>query len=160
MRSSQTVRSSPCASASRRYSIAPSTRIFTTPWAARRSAKGSFEPVGIIPMLKQLRSVSSLSANARMRPSLVSGIESSEGRILALADKLDTLRSCFSIGMMPTGSKDPFALRRAAQGVVKILVEGAMEYRLDALAQGELRTVWLERIQHYFREVRGFKYDE
>jgi len=86
--------------------------------------------------------------------------ETSEGRILALADKLDTLRSCFSIGMMPTGSKDPFALRRAAQGVVKILVEGAMEYRLDALAQGELHVFLLERIQYYFREVRGFKYDE
>src|SRR5436190_780604 len=86
--------------------------------------------------------------------------ETTEGRILALADKLDTLRSCFSIGMMPTGSKDPFALRRAAQGVVKILVEGAMEYRLDALAQGELHAFLLERIQHYFREVRGFKYDE
>ena len=86
--------------------------------------------------------------------------ETTEGRVLALADKLDTLRSCFSIGMMPTGSKDPFALRRAAQGVVKILVEGAMEYRLDALAQGELHAFLLERIQHYFREVRGFKYDE
>jgi len=86
--------------------------------------------------------------------------ETSEGRILALADKLDTLRSCFSVGMMPTGSKDPFALRRAAQGVVKILVEGAMEYRLEALAQGELHAFLLERIQYYFREVRGFKYDE
>jgi glycyl-tRNA synthetase beta chain len=86
--------------------------------------------------------------------------ETSEGRILALADKLDTLRSCFSIGMIPTGSKDPFALRRAAQGVVKILVEGAMEYRLDALAQGELHAFLLERVQFYFREVRGFRYDE
>src|SRR5207344_3222165 len=46
-----------------------------------------------------------------------------EGQIVALADKLDTLRSCFSIGLVPTGSKDPFALRRAAQGAVKILVE-------------------------------------
>ena len=83
-----------------------------------------------------------------------------EGQIVALADKLDTLRSCFSIGLIPSGSKDPFALRRAAQGVVKILVEGALEYRLDALAQGELHAFLLERIQHYFREVRGFKYDE
>ncbi|HEY2842295.1 MAG TPA: glycine--tRNA ligase subunit beta [Bryobacteraceae bacterium] len=86
--------------------------------------------------------------------------ETTEGRIVALADKLDTLRSCFSVGMMPTGSKDPFALRRAAQGLVKILVEGAMEYRLDSLAQGELYAFLLERVQHYFREVRGFKYDE
>jgi glycyl-tRNA synthetase beta chain len=86
--------------------------------------------------------------------------DTSEGRIVALADKLDTLRSCFSIGMMPTGSKDPFALRRAAQGVVKILVEAGLDYRLDELAQGDLHAFLLERTQYYFREVRGFKYDE
>ena len=82
------------------------------------------------------------------------------GQIVALADKLDTLRSCFSIGMMPTGSKDPFALRRAAQGVVKLLVEGDLEFKLDSLAAGELHAFLLERVQYYFREVRGFKYDE
>ena len=49
--------------------------------------------------------------------------ETPEGQIVSLADKLDTLRECFRIGMVPSGSKDPFALRRAAQGVVKILVE-------------------------------------
>jgi len=86
--------------------------------------------------------------------------ETTEGRILALADKLDTLRSCFSIGMMPTGSKDPFALRRAAQGVVKILVEAKLDYQLDQLAQGDLREFLLDRIKYYFRDVRGFKYDE
>ena len=58
------------------------------------------------------------------------------------------------------GSKDPFALRRAAQGVVKILVEAGLDYKLDSLAQGELHAFLLERVQHYFREVRGFKYDE
>jgi glycyl-tRNA synthetase beta chain len=83
-----------------------------------------------------------------------------EGQIVALADKLDTLRECFRIGMMPTGSKDPFALRRAAQGVVKILVEAGLDCRLDSLAQGELHAFLLERVQYYFREVRGFKYDE
>jgi len=82
------------------------------------------------------------------------------GQIVALADKLDTLRSCFSIGMMPTGSKDPFALRRAAQGVVKILVEADLGFNLDSLATGELHAFLLERVQYYFREVRGFKYDE
>ena len=49
------------------------------------------------------------------------------GQIVALADKLDTLRGCFRVGLIPTGSRDPFALRRAAQGVVKILVEGKLE---------------------------------
>jgi glycyl-tRNA synthetase beta chain len=83
-----------------------------------------------------------------------------EGQIVALADKLDTLRECFRIGLVPTGSKDPFALRRAAQGVVKILVEAKLPYELDSLVDGELKAFMLDRIQHYFREVRGFQYDE
>lgn len=83
-----------------------------------------------------------------------------EGQIVALADKLDTLRGCFAIGLIPSGSKDPFALRRAAQGVVKILVEAKLGYTLDQLAEGQLREFLLDRIQYYFREVRGFKYDE
>jgi len=83
-----------------------------------------------------------------------------EGQLVALADKHDTLLQCFSIGMVPTGSKDPFALRRAAQGVVKILVEGKLNYSLDFLAKGELREFYLDRIKYYFREIRGFKYDE
>jgi glycyl-tRNA synthetase beta chain len=62
--------------------------------------------------------------------------------------------------MVPTGSKDPFALRRAAQGVVKILVEAKLDYALGQLADGELRAFLLDRIQYYFREIRGFKYDE
>jgi glycyl-tRNA synthetase beta chain len=82
------------------------------------------------------------------------------GQLLALADKLDTLRGCFKIGMVPTGSKDPFALRRAAQGVVKILVEAKFTYKLEDLVTGDLLAFMLERIQYYFREIRGFKYDE
>lgn len=83
-----------------------------------------------------------------------------DGQIVALADKLDTLRGCFSVGLIPSGSKDPFALRRAAQGVVKILAEAKLDYLLDNLVSGELRAFMLERIQYYFREVRGYKYDE
>src|SRR5436190_2036108 len=83
-----------------------------------------------------------------------------EGRIVALADKLDTLRGCFAVGMIPSGSKDPFALRRAAQGVVKILVEAKLNYKLDDLATGDLRDFLLDRIKYFFREIRGFKYDE
>jgi glycyl-tRNA synthetase beta chain len=83
-----------------------------------------------------------------------------EGRIVALADKLDTLRGCFAVGLIPSGSKDPFALRRAAQGVVKILAEAKLDFKIDSLVSGELREFLNERIQHYFREVRGFKYDE
>ena len=53
-----------------------------------------------------------------------------EGHVVALADKLDTLRECFKIGLVPTGSKDPFALRRAAQGLIKILFQARLDVRL------------------------------
>ena len=81
-----------------------------------------------------------------------------EGRIVALADKLDTLRECFRVGLVPSGSKDPFALRRAAQGVIRIFVEGGLA--LPFAETGELREFLLDRIRYYFREVRGFRYDE
>jgi glycyl-tRNA synthetase beta chain len=86
----------------------------------------------------------------------------STGRIVALADKLDTLRGCFRVGLIPTGSRDPFALRRAAQGVVKILVEGKMELPLLDLLEGnaELIAFFQERVRFYFKDVRGFQYDE
>ncbi len=83
-----------------------------------------------------------------------------DGQIVALADKLDTLRECFKVGLQPTGSKDPFALRRAAQGAVKILVEGKLPYQFNDLFEGDLRAFMLDRIQYYFRDVRGYKYDE
>jgi glycyl-tRNA synthetase beta chain len=83
-------------------------------------------------------------------------------QIVALADKLDTLRGCFRIGMIPSGSRDPFALRRAAQGVVKILVEGRLELPLlDVIgADAGLKAFFEDRIRYYFREIRGFAYDE
>ncbi|GAB0055867.1 Glycine--tRNA ligase beta subunit [Candidatus Magnetaquicoccaceae bacterium FCR-1] len=46
------------------------------------------------------------------------------GRLVSLADKLDTLVGCFGIGLVPTGTKDPFALRRAALGVIRMLLDG------------------------------------
>ncbi len=54
------------------------------------------------------------------------------GQVLALAEKLDTLAGLFAIGQPPTGSRDPFALRRAALGVLRILIEG--ELALDLVA--------------------------
>jgi len=84
------------------------------------------------------------------------------GQLVSLADKLDTLRGCFGIGMIPTGSRDPFALRRAAQGVVKILVEGKLKLSLSGLLNKDpqLQEFVLDRVRHYFKEIRGFKYDE
>lgn len=81
-----------------------------------------------------------------------------QGQLLALADKLDTLRECFRVGLIPSGSKDPFALRRAAQGVVRILAEGELRFPLSE--SGELRDFLADRVKYYFREVRGYKYDE
>jgi len=53
---------------------------------------------------------------------------------VALADKLDAIAGLFSIGQQPTGDKDPFGLRRAALGVVRILVEHRLHFSLTALA--------------------------
>ena len=80
-----------------------------------------------------------------------------EGRIVALADKLDTLAGIFAIGQKPTASKDPFALRRAALGVLRILIEGEL-----ALDLGDLLTRALEiqpagkRDEATHKELFGF----
>ncbi|HCJ29126.1 MAG TPA: glycine--tRNA ligase subunit beta [Pseudomonas sp.] len=52
------------------------------------------------------------------------------GAVLAVADKLDTLVGIFGIGMLPTGSKDPYALRRAALGILRILIEKRLDLDL------------------------------
>jgi glycyl-tRNA synthetase beta chain len=84
-----------------------------------------------------------------------------EGQVVALADKLDTLRECFRVGLIPSGSKDPFALRRAAQGVIKILFEARLPVSLDEFAeQPELREFLRERIAYYLRQLRSYPYDE
>ena len=84
------------------------------------------------------------------------------GRVVALADKLDTLQGCFRAGLIPSGSRDPFALRRAAQGVVKILVEGRLALPLRKLtgADEQLAEFIADRIKYYFKDIRGFGYDE
>ena len=83
-------------------------------------------------------------------------------QLVAVADKLDTLRGCFGVGLIPTGSRDPFALRRAAQGVVKIIVEGSLDISLLDLLGGDANLIGFfeDRITFYFKDVRGFKYDE
>ena len=85
-----------------------------------------------------------------------------EGQILSIADKLDTLRECFQIGLIPSGSKDPFALRRAAQGVVKILFETKLPLQLTQFVSDipQLLEFMRERIQFYLRDVLGYAYDE
>jgi glycyl-tRNA synthetase beta chain len=54
------------------------------------------------------------------------------GRVLAVADRMDTLAGIFAVGLKPSGNKDPFALRRAALGLARTLVEGGLELDLRA----------------------------
>ncbi|WP_293001326.1 glycine--tRNA ligase subunit beta [Nevskia sp.] len=62
-----------------------------------------------------------------------------EGQIVALADKLDTLTGIFAIGQKPTASKDPYALRRAALGILRILIEGKLPLDVQQLLQQALQ---------------------
>ncbi|MEH7384078.1 glycine--tRNA ligase subunit beta, partial [Bacillus sp. JJ1521] len=55
------------------------------------------------------------------------------GALISLADKLDTIVGCFSIGIIPTGSQDPYALRRMASGVVQILLDKGWSIKLEEL---------------------------
>jgi glycyl-tRNA synthetase beta chain len=90
------------------------------------------------------------------------------GQVVALADKLDTLGGFFRLGMIPSGSRDPFALRRAAFGIIRILVEGRHALPIPKLcelaAAGEneaaLRDFLVDRLRYYLRDVRGYGYDE
>lgn len=88
-----------------------------------------------------------------------------EGQVLAIADKIDTISGMFGLGLQPTGSKDPFALRRAANGIVKILAESNLPLTLSqvVVAAGgniaEVQGFLAERLEWYLREVRGGAYD-
>jgi glycyl-tRNA synthetase beta chain len=59
---------------------------------------------------------------------------------VALADKIDTLVSLFAIGEKPTGSRDPFALRRAALGLIRLILENKLRLRLK---EGVFRSAWM-----------------
>jgi len=102
------------------------------------------------------------------------------GKTVALADKLDSLVGCFAVGLIPTGSSDPFALRRAATGIVKILVESKLPLSLSASVAKARQTLAgappkvtslpetekqvlefvLDRARYFLREREGFAYDE
>jgi glycyl-tRNA synthetase beta chain len=93
-----------------------------------------------------------------------------EGALLAIADKADTIAGMFGLGLEPTGSKDPFALRRAANGIVKILAEGKTPLPLtlgdvaDAASENEtvrlrVEVFYAERLEFYLREAKGQAYD-
>jgi len=70
------------------------------------------------------------------------------GTVLALADKLETLVGLFGIGALPTGDKDPFALRRHALGVIRILIEKNLALAVDALVQASEAVFASEHKSH------------
>jgi Glycyl-tRNA synthetase, beta subunit len=91
-----------------------------------------------------------------------------EGRVLGIADRIQTITAMFGIGMAPTGSKDPFALRRAANAIVKILAESGLPLTLrDAIDSGgaeganrdQVAAFLRERLHFYLKDVRGYAYD-
>ncbi len=111
------------------------------------------------------------------RPRKASGPlpETPTGQILALADKLDTLVGIFSLGLQPSGTKDPYALRRAAFGVLRIILEKRLSLDLKAFLkhaaelyphqfdrEKTISTVYrflLDRLKSYLLE-QGFAPDE
>jgi glycyl-tRNA synthetase beta chain len=104
-----------------------------------------------------------------------------EGAVLSLGDKADSIAGMFALGLQPTGSKDPFALRRQANGIVKIIAEyklpicigelfvDARESYRGSAAEAKfskkidfasaVASFFRERLEFYLHEVKGFKYD-
>ncbi len=104
-----------------------------------------------------------------------------ESAVLGLADKADTIAGMFALGLQPTGSKDPFALRRQANGIVKTIVEHDLPIDLMVMMQlalvgykgseaekkfkdldkftPALQAFFRERQEFYLREVCGIAYD-
>src|SRR3954464_15522255 len=104
-----------------------------------------------------------------------------EGAVLSIADKADTIAGMFALGLQPTGSRDPFALRRQANGIVKTIAEhklslglaqllslaretykgGADEskFKTEVEYSEAIRAFFRERLEFYLREQLGFAYD-
>ena len=104
-----------------------------------------------------------------------------EGAVLATSDKADSIAGMFALGLQPTGSKDPFALRRSANGIVKIIAEHTLPLSLSKLfndaraeyagSDAEQRfdqklnfeeavgNFMRERLDFYLRDVHGYAYD-
>ena len=99
----------------------------------------------------------------------------SEGRLVAMADKMDTLAGFWLIDELPTGSKDPYALRRASLGIIRMLIEGERRLNLDGFinaamqnypaslenssAGEKLRLFFIERLKIYLRDKKDIRPD-
>ncbi|PYX62102.1 MAG: glycine--tRNA ligase subunit beta [Acidobacteria bacterium] len=99
-----------------------------------------------------------------------------EGAVLSVGDKADSIAGMFALGLQPTGSKDPFALRRQANGIVKIVAEWKLPLTITEIFKStragypgsdseKTKTLTLlysfmrERQEFYLREAKGFDYD-
>src|ERR1017187_454832 len=91
-----------------------------------------------------------------------------QGQLLGLADRIQTITAMFSVGAAPTGSKDPFALRRAANAIIKILAESGLPLTLagvvdaggaDDIQKDQVSAFLRERLHFYLKDVRGLAYD-
>ncbi len=106
-----------------------------------------------------------------------------EGAVLSIADKADTIAGMFALGLVPSGSKDPFALRRQANGIIKTIAddryklplrlndlvaaslkgyegsEAAKNFKSAADAPARILEFFRERTQFYLKDHRGFTYD-
>jgi glycyl-tRNA synthetase beta chain len=80
------------------------------------------------------------------------------GLVVALADKLETLVGMFGIGNLPSGDKDPFALRRHALGVIRMLVEKDLALELDALVKAA-QPAFGDKITDASQALADFFYD-
>ncbi|MDI9636045.1 glycine--tRNA ligase subunit beta [Geitlerinema splendidum] len=90
------------------------------------------------------------------------------GQIVGLADRLDTLVSIFSLGLIPTGSSDPFALRRAANAIINITWGANLAINLQSLLQDiaqkadlvkTLQDFFIQRLRTQLQEEKGVDYD-
>ena len=104
-----------------------------------------------------------------------------EGAVLSVGDKADMIAGMFALGLVPSGSKDPFALRRQANAIVKVIDKYKLPLRLsdmmrdaragyqgseaenkfvdDAKFAESVRVFFRERLEFYLKDVRGYAYD-
>ncbi|HLI35429.1 MAG TPA: glycine--tRNA ligase subunit beta [Terriglobia bacterium] len=85
------------------------------------------------------------------------------GAVVSLADKLDTVVAGFAVGLEPTGSSDPFGLRRAGNGVIKLAAEALAGLNLGIIAEQAAHNFpedfLRDRLDFYLREACGLRYD-
>ncbi len=85
--------------------------------------------------------------------------ESVEGSIVSIADKIDTIAACFGVGLIPTGTADPFALRRQTLGIIRIVLEKPFRISLGGLldkALGLLAPKLVQPAENVRRDILDF----